>query len=129
MPRTSRAVPGNMVFHVLNRGVGRQRLFDKPADYIAFEEVLDETLGKVPMRICNYCIMPNHWHFVLWPEQDGDLAVSMQRLTVTHVTRWQKHRRTVGEGHIYQGRFKSFPIETARSEKGQVHLSTGVIAR
>ena len=74
MPRTSRAAPGNMVFHIINRGVGRQRLFDKSADYIAFEEVLDETLGKVPMRICNYCIMPNHWHFVFWPKQDGDLA-------------------------------------------------------
>lgn len=102
-----------MVFHVLNRGVGRQRLFDKRADYVAFEEVLDETLSKVPMRICNYCIMPNHWHFILWPEHDGDLAAFMQRLTVTHVTRWQKHRRLVGEGHVYQGRFKSFPIETS----------------
>lgn len=113
MPRTSRAAPGNMVFHVLNRGVGRQRLFEKAADYVAFEEVLDETLGKVPMRICNYCIMPNHWQFVLWPEQDGNLAAFMQRLTVTHVTRWQKNRRLVGEGHVYQGRFKSFPVETS----------------
>ena len=67
---------------------------------------------KVSMRICSYLLMPNHWHFVLWPEGDGDLAVFMQRLTVTHVTRWQKHRRRVGEGHVYQGRFKSFPVET-----------------
>ena len=112
MPRTSRVAPGGMVFHVLNRGVGRQRLFDKPADYVAFEELLEETLAKQPMRICSYCLMPNHWHFVVWPENDGDLAVFMQRLTVTHVTRWQKHRRRVGEGHVYQGRFKSFPVET-----------------
>ncbi len=56
--------------------------------------------------------MPNHWHFVLWPEADDHLAAFMQRLSVTHVTRWQKHRRVVGEGHLYQGRFKSFPIET-----------------
>ena len=64
------------------------------------------------MRICSYCVMPNHWHFVLWPQHDGDLAAFMQRLTVTHVTRWQKNRRRVGEGHVYQGRFKSFPVET-----------------
>lgn len=101
-----------MVFHVLNRGVGRQRLFDKPADYVAFEELVEETLDKVAMRVCAYCLMPNHWHFVLWPEHDGDLAAFMQRLTVTHVTRWQKHRRRVGEGHVYQGRFKSFPVQT-----------------
>lgn len=112
MPRTNRAAPGGMVFHVLNRGVGRQRLFDKPADYAAFEEVLEETLDKLPMRICSYCLMPNHWHFVVWPEHDGDLAQFMQRLSVTHVTRWQKNRRRVGEGHVYQGRFKSFPVET-----------------
>ena len=101
-----------MVFHVLNRGVGRQRLFDKPADYEAFESILEETVAKLPMRICSYCLMPNHWHFVLWPEGDGDLAAFLQRLTVTHVTRWQKNRRRVGEGHVYQGRFKSFPVET-----------------
>jgi putative transposase len=101
-----------MVFHVLNRGVGRQRLFDKPADYAAFESILEETLEKSPMRICSYCLMPNHWHLVLWPEKDGELAAFMQRLTVTHVTRWQKNRKRIGEGHVYQGRFKSFPVET-----------------
>ncbi len=111
MPRTSRAAPDGMVYHVLNRGVGRQRLFDKPADYAAFEDILAVTLEKSPMRICGYCLMPNHWHFVLWPQHDGELAAFMQRLTVTHVTRWQKHKRRVGEGHVYQGRFKSFPVE------------------
>jgi len=55
--------------------------------------------------------MPNHWHFVLWPENDGELAAFMQRMTVTHVTRWQKNKKRVGYGHVYQGRFKSFPVE------------------
>ncbi len=101
-----------MVFHVLNRGVGRRRIFDKEADYAAFEAIIEETLDKCPMRICGYCLMPNHWHFVMWPERDDDLGIFMQRLSVTHVTRWQKHRRVVGEGHLYQARFKSFPVET-----------------
>ena len=56
--------------------------------------------------------MPNHWHFVLWPENDGDLGAFMQRLTVTHVTRWQKHYNMVGYGHVYQSRYKSFPVQT-----------------
>jgi len=64
------------------------------------------------MRILSYCLMSNHWHFVLWPENDGDLGHFMQRLTVTHVTRWQKHFNMVGHGHVYQSRFKSFPVET-----------------
>ncbi len=78
----------------------------------AFEAILAETLDKCPMRICGYCLMPNHWRFVMWPEGDDDLGLFMQRLSVTHVTRWQKHRHVVGEGHLYQSRFKSFPVET-----------------
>ncbi|MBI3866787.1 MAG: transposase [Planctomycetia bacterium] len=112
MPRTSRVTPGGMVFHVLNRGVGRMRLFHADSDYLAFENIIEETLEAQPMRVCSYCLMPNHWHFVLWPKDDGDLAAFMQRLTVTHVTRWQRHRQRVGYGHVYQGRFKSFPIST-----------------
>ena len=49
MPRTARIAPGGMVFHVLNRGVARMQLFEKPADYQAFEQVLGETLGEYPM--------------------------------------------------------------------------------
>ena len=101
-----------MVFHVLNRGVGRMKLFRKDADYRAFEAVVEETLDKRPMRICGYCLMPNHWHFVMWPEHDGDLAAFMQRLTITHVRRWQEHRGRVGYGHLYQSRYKSFPVQT-----------------
>jgi hypothetical protein len=39
-----------MVFHVLNRGVARMQLFEKPADYQAFERVLQETLDERPMH-------------------------------------------------------------------------------
>ena len=112
MPRTARVAPGGLVYHVINRGVGRQQLFFHDGDFEAFERIIAETLEKRAMRILAYCLMPNHWHFVLWPKDDGDLGHFMQRLTVTHVTRWQKYHRRVGEGHVYQGRFKSFPAET-----------------
>lgn len=101
-----------MVYHVINRGVGKNDLFFSDDDYHAFERVIQETQEKRPMRILSYCLMRNHWHFVLWPENDGDLGRFMQRLTVTHVTRWQKHYNMVGFGHVYQSRFKSFPVET-----------------
>ena len=112
MPRPARVAPGGMVFHVLNRGVGRMKLFSKDADYQAFEAIVEETLDTRPMRICSYCLMPNHWHFVLWPEHDGDLAAFRQRLTITHARRWQEHRGRVGYGHVYQSRDKSFPVQT-----------------
>lgn len=71
-----------------------------------------ETARLKRMRICAYCLMSNHWHFVLWPEHDGDLAAFMQHLTNTHVKRWKEHRREIGFGHLYQGRYKSFPVQS-----------------
>ena len=112
MPRTARHAPGGMVFHVLNRGVGRMRLFLKDADFEAFERIVEKTLETCPMRICAYCLLPNHWHFVVWPEHDGELGAFMQKLTITHVRNWQENRRRVGYGHLYQGRYKSFPVES-----------------
>jgi putative transposase len=101
-----------MVYHVLNRGVGRRTLFDKDGDYLAFERVMEETLRTRPMRVCAYCLLPNHWHLVLWPERDGDLAAFMQQMTNMHVKRWKEHRHEIGYGHLYQERYKSFPVET-----------------
>lgn len=88
------------------------KLFYKNSDYEAFEGYLERTLDTRPMRICAYCLMPNHWHLLLWPENDEDLGRFMQKLTVTHVRNWQEHRNKVGMGHVYQGRYKSFPVET-----------------
>jgi len=112
MPRTKRVAPGGTVFHALNRGVGRMRVFSSERDYSAFEEVVEETLRFYSMRILAYCWLPNHWHFVLWPEEDGQLSAFLQRLTNTHTQRWQRAKQKVGYGHLYQGRFKSFPVET-----------------
>jgi putative transposase len=100
-----------MIFHVLNRGVGSTRLFLRDPDFEAFERTIAQTLLTRPMRILAYCLMPNHWHLVLWPKRDGDLAAFMQKLTITHARNWQESRRRVGSGHLYQGRYKSFPVE------------------
>ena len=52
------------------------------------------------MRICAYSVMPNHWHLLVWPQRDGKLAafMHMQRLTITHVRRWQQYRRYAESG-------------------------------
>ena len=101
-----------MVYDVLNRGAGRENLIKKPSDDAAFENSVEAVLEKIPMRICGYCVMLNPWHFVLWPEHDGDLAGFMQRLTVTHVTRWLKPQGRIGQSHVDRGQFKSFTVET-----------------
>ena len=114
MPRRLRIDRGGIAYHVLNRRVGRLKLFEKDEDYAAFEKVLDEANAKVAMRVASYCLMPNHWHLVLWPTRDGQLSRYMQWLTTTHMRRWHAHRGTRGTGPVYQGRFKSFPIQDDR---------------
>ena len=112
MPRRARAAAGGVIYHVINRGNCRMRIFAKPGDFIAFVKLLREACRRVPgMRVLAYCLMPNHWHLVLWPREDGDLAKFVGWLSNTHVRRWRQHRRSVGEGHLYQGRYKSFPVQ------------------
>jgi putative transposase len=118
MPRTARIAPGDVIYHVLNRGVGKTTLFRKPGDFEAFQRCVIRTREASPIRVLAYCVMSNHWHFVLWPARDGELAKFMLRLTVSHARRWLIHRELVGTGHLYQGRYKSFPMQD------DAHLST-----
>jgi putative transposase len=91
MPRTARKAPGGIVFHCINRGVGRSRLFHEPQDYAAFERVMAHALEAVPVRLLGYCLMPNRWHLLLWPVEKGQLGQFMHRLTMTHARRYQEH--------------------------------------
>ena len=84
MPRRPRIATGGYVYHALNRAVGRSTIFEKVDDYAAFEAVLEEAREQVDMRLLAFCVMPNHWHLA---------------------------HGTVGTGPLYQGRFKSFPIQ------------------
>jgi len=103
---------GGYVYHVLNRAVGRSTLFKSEADYAMFVRVLEQAAERVPMRLLTWCIMPNHWHLLLWPRKDIDLSTYVRWLTVTHTQRWHAAHRTAGTGPLYQGRFKSFPVES-----------------
>ena len=111
MPRRPRVCPANTCFHVLNRAVARLPLFEKLEDYEAFERVLQEACERESIPIYAYCIMPNHWHFVVCPETKDQLTDFFRWLTHTHTMRWHAHHHTEGTGHLYQGRFKTFPIE------------------
>ncbi len=111
MPRRLRGATGSYVYHVLNRAVGRATLFRKDGDYLAFESILREAQTWQPMRVLAYCVMPNHWHLVLWPRRDGELSEYLRWLSVTHTQRWHAHHKTAGTGPLYQGRFKAFPIQ------------------
>jgi putative transposase len=103
MGRSLRIAEAGLVYHVLNRGKGRRTLFYKDEDYRAFEHVLEEAQARLPTRLFAYCLMPNHWHMVLWPEQPEQLSRFLGWLTLTHAQRWHAHYHNVGTGHLYQG--------------------------
>ncbi len=111
MPRRARVAPGGIIYHALNRAVARLALFQKEGDYEAFEQVMAEAIERHPTRLLAYCVMPNHWHMVIWPREDGELTAFLRWLTHTHTMRWHAHYGTSGSGHLYQGRFKAFPIQ------------------
>jgi putative transposase len=101
-----------MVYHVLNRSVGRMKMLRADRDFEAFGRVVAEAHERHPIRILSYCVLPSHWHFVVQPREDGDLSAFFRWLAHTHAMRWRVSHRTVGYGHLYQGRFKSFPVQT-----------------
>jgi putative transposase len=95
----------------MNRSAGRLSIFHDDGDYAAFERVLAEAVARDRMRVCAHCLMPNHFHLVLWPDRDGMLSRFMQWLTMTHTQRYRAWHESAGQGHLYQGRFRSFPIQ------------------
>ena len=111
MPRPKRADEAGAIYHALNRGNGRRTIFEKPGDFDAFERILPDGLDRYPCQILSYCLMSTHWHLVLRPSEDGGMSHFVRWITLTHTQRLHAHRDTSGDGHVYQGRFKSFPVQ------------------
>ncbi len=108
MPRPARATGGGYCYHVINRGNGRAQVFHADGDYQAFIGLLSQACERLPMRLLAYCLMPNHFHLALWPHHDGDLSRWMHWLLPAYVRRYQQWHES--SGHVWQGRFKAFPI-------------------
>lgn len=98
MGRPPRTNLGGLVYHVLNRANARSCIFENDGDYVAFEAVLEEATSRFQMRLLSYCVMPNHWHLIVYPRNDGDLSAFTGWLTLTHTQRWHAHRGTSGSG-------------------------------
>jgi putative transposase len=99
------------MFHVLNRAVQGVTLFENRQDYSHFLEILVETMRRAPMQLLAYAVMPNHWHLVLWPDRDQDLALFMKLLTGIHAQEWRSLKGTTGRGAVYQGRYKAIAVQ------------------
>jgi putative transposase len=109
MPRGPRAPVGGICYHVLNRGNRREQVFHDAADNQRFIALMRRSSERIPMRLLAFCLMPNHFHLVLWPTEDGDLSGWMHWLMTSHVASYRVRYETVGR--IWQGRYKHFPIQ------------------
>jgi putative transposase len=112
MPRNLRSNVPNTIYHVLNRANAKSKIFDSEIDYSIFLQILINAVKKFKVKLYNFCIMPNHWHLVLKPLTEGEMSQFMKYLTQSHVQNWHIMHKTTGTGHLYQGRYKSFPVQT-----------------
>lgn len=111
MPRRQLAGSAGFVFHVMNRSAKQLTLFDNPYDYDVFLQVLADAEQKCPMRLLQYCIMPNHWHLLVWPDRDDQLPRYMRWITGVHAQRWRRLRGELGKGAVYQGRYRWVAVQ------------------
>ncbi len=112
MPRPRRHVPREYVYHVLNRGCARRVIFSNPEQFADFIRLLEIAAARFGVRIIAYCLMPNHWHLLLWPTRDGAISAFIHWLCTCQASRLAAERG-LGAGHLYQGRFRSFVVEQA----------------
>jgi putative transposase len=114
MPRRGHDTTADVVFHVWNRRARRLGLFQDSVDYTEFLSTLRQAQQRVNMRVLVYALMPTHFHLVLWPRTDNQLAAFMGWLLTTHSKRWQARHQTRGTGPVYDGRYRADPIASER---------------
>jgi len=86
-------------------------VFEDAHAYRSFMQVLQEGQERTSIRLLAYCVMPNHFHLIVWPARDGQMVEFMRWFQMVHSKRWHRFRQTEGAGALYQGRYKAFPVQ------------------
>lgn len=105
----SRRIPlqaGNY-YHIYNRGNNRQQIFFERDNYLHFLHLMRQYLVTEGVDILAYCLMPNHYHFLVYLQGDN-LSAAMHRLAVAYTKGINK--RFNRSGALFQGRFQSIHI-------------------
>ena len=109
MARQGRVVFPGIPHHVTQRGNRRERIFFEPGDERVYLDTLATQLARFRVACWAYCLMPNHVHLVLVPEDETGLARAVgeaHRRYTTFVgvrSRWM--------GHLFQGRYGSVAMD------------------
>ncbi|MFH0839566.1 MAG: transposase [Candidatus Omnitrophota bacterium] len=109
MSRSGRVLYDGAIYHIINRGHNKQGLFKDKSDYMAFKEIISSYKAKFSFKLFNYCIMRNHFHFLLRILKAKDLPHVMQSISQAYA-RYHK-RKYHNVGYLYQARYKGILIE------------------
>ena len=108
MPRVARIYQRALCYHVMNRGVNRQRIFSDDEDRVYFTRTVSEYKEICGARIYHWCWMGNHYHILVEVVHENlrGFAGGLQQAYAQY-----HHARHHGSGVFWQGRFKSRPVE------------------
>jgi putative transposase len=110
MARRPRVLPDNVPQHIVNRGNKKAQIFRCDEDYIGFLAAMMDAAERTVVRLIAFCLMPNHWHLVLWPYRGSEIPAHMQILMNSHLRDLLPRHDLAGLGHVYQGRYRNFPV-------------------
>lgn len=110
MPRGSRVVPENGIFHVTLRGNNRKRIFYRDCEFRRFRSTLERYIEKYNISLYHYCLMVNHVHLSLGITDPANLPKFMQGLELSYCHYQRRVRKFAG--HLWQGRYISKVIDT-----------------
>ena len=101
---------GGHYYHVYNRGCNREQIFVNADHYVFLTRRAKTFLTDYPLKVIAYCLMPNHYHFLLRPEEDSVLSRFIQRLFNSYTQAFNKQQKR--SGTLFQGRAKSILVDT-----------------
>jgi REP element-mobilizing transposase RayT len=96
------------VYHVTSRGDRREEIFVDDEDRDALLQVLAQAVSRFDAQALAYCLMGNHYHFVLHTRQ-ANLSLLMRHINGVYTQAYNRRHRKVG--HLFQGRFKAILVD------------------
>lgn len=109
MPYRQNAFAPGCIYHVYNRGINRMPIFARPANYVYLLGKVKSLSAELAVRVLAYCLMPNHYHFILRQDGETPLSVFMQRLFITYTQAFNKQQGR--RGPLFEERFRHILVD------------------
>lgn len=110
MGRRNRLESTSGIYHIMQRGVGKQIIFETDNDYRYYLEKLSEYKTAYNIQLLAYCLMENHVHLLVKSESSEIVSLLMQRIGTSYARYY--NAKYLHSGHVFQGRFHAEIVET-----------------